>query len=141
MSETAIEAPQPVVLRTLSESGNYAAWSPFIHEVKNISATSRQTTYWIGEHKFVLPEKIVMDYEENCVCFEAADSMNGGYISIAKQAYTLRSLPDGSSEIRYQVTYHAHSLLTRVLNYLFMKRKAAQMMQDNLQALKEYIQG
>ncbi len=140
-AEVAIDAPQPVVLRILKDSGSYPIWSPYVQKVIDSARHTRQTYYQIGKRQFVLKELVRMDYDKNCVCFESSDTLKHAYLYKVNQVFSLHPLADGSSEVRYTLTYRTHSLLTRVFNYLFIKRRVSAIVEENLQALKAYIQG
>ncbi|HID38676.1 MAG TPA: hypothetical protein EYP36_04085 [Calditrichaeota bacterium] len=140
-AEIVIDAPQPVVLRILRDSSIYSTWSPYVRKVIDSDRETRLAYYQIGERQFVLKEHVRLDYDENCVCFESLDSLKHAYLYHINQLFALRSLPDGSSEVRYKLTYRTYSILTRFFNSLFIKRKISGMVEDNLLALKAYIQG
>ena len=140
-AEIAIDAPQPVVLRVLDDNSAYAVWHPYVNKVISKSRRKRQTIYQIGNRQFVLTENVRMDHDENCVCFESADSFKHAYLYRIKQFFFLRSLPDGSSEVRYKLTYRTASIPACLFNYLFLKRKISSIAEGSLSALKAYIQG
>jgi len=140
-AEIAIDAPQPVVLRVLNDNSAYPAWNPYVRKVIDCAQHKRQTIYQIGNRQFVLNENVFMDHDKNCVCFKSVDSLKHAYLYRINQVFYLHSLPDGSSEVRYKLTYSTVSIPTRLFNYIFLKRKVSRMVEDNLLALKAYIQG
>ncbi|HGY57346.1 MAG TPA: hypothetical protein ENK44_16680 [Caldithrix abyssi] len=140
-ADVAIEAPQPVVLRILTDSSTYTLWNPFTRKSIYKGSDVWETTYQIDEKQFVLREKIQIDYNENCVCRSALDSLKNTYLFDVKQKYSVRSLPDGSSEVNLKMSYRTYSISVRLLNYLFLKSRAARIALENVQALKTYIQG
>ena len=136
-----VEAPQVVVLKELIEFNDYYKWCPNITKSEyNPDTQLRKSIYLMDEHSVNIQEKVRMILSENVLLFTAQNSKPHGYMQNIVNEIHLKENSDGTTEVRWQISYTLKPMLSKILNIFAVRPALKRMLDENLNGLKKIIE-
>lgn len=136
-----IEVPQVVVLKELIDFGNYYKWCPqIIKSDYNPETQFRESTYMMDKRPVNIHEKVQMIASENIIVFTEHNTQPRGYIQNIVNKIHLKENSDGTTEVRWEISYSLNPMLSKILNIFIIRPALKQMLDKNLDGLKKIIE-
>ena len=140
-SEVTVQAPAPVVFKRLSNPAAFCQQSSIIQNIEQETGTAlRTTTYRFAGKIRRIEEKVTVNQSQNRIHFEQSRPQQGGLIGKIANTITLKTLPDGTVSVTWQLQYSTLSLGARLLNSLFIRTQIQQALRQSVSALGAYIE-
>jgi len=135
-----IEAPQAVVWNTLLRFEEHDKWQSETATLYNHNFTHRQVRYNLDGATIIANQQVRVR--------EGATTVD--FIEVGKERYSmlheiggqivLSGLADGSTEVRWQISYRLPGVTTRLFHRFKLERQFRGLLRSNLQAFKEHIE-
>ncbi len=140
-AEIIIEAPASVPLNHLMAFSEYALWTDLIKPLNfDPKRNIRKVTYFIDERPFTFNEEIHLFQTERALALNQIDGFRQSYIRNIRQHISIKSLPDGTASVRWNLRYEIPSVTGRILNPLTVAPRFRRFVAENLSNLKTYIE-
>lgn len=139
--EISVEAPEAAVYNLLTSFADYQSWSPAV-EVVHFSDKEkiRRVRYLIDGHKMALSESCMSFPDAHAIQFVQMDSLPAATLDKINQHILLKTLPDGSTTVRWSLEYTQRSLMGRILDRWFVQPKMRRFLTARMQGLKSYLE-
>ncbi len=135
-----IEAPVDIVWNNLSNFNEHSKWMRDIIPLYNYNHSARQIRYNIGENTIMANQQVRVRKNAYSIDFIHIGRERYTEIDDLHSGISLHALADGSTEVKWQISYSLHSVSARVLNAFLVKPKFQTLLQKNIRALKSYIE-
>ena len=135
-----IEAPRTVVWTALANSNEEHKWLKSVDVLYNYNASARQIRYLFKNKTLLINQQVRIR--------ESAFAID--YFQIGREKYTefqdfsgqlmVTSLADGSSEVRWKISYTTGTLSQRLINRFSLVSKIRNLIKTNLYSFKNFIE-
>lgn len=141
ISETIIvEAPRTVVWNALANSNEEHKWLNSMDVLYNYNESARQIRYLFEDKTLLINQQVRLR--------ESAFTID--YFQIGKEKYTefqdfsgqimVTSLADGSSEVKWKISYTTYTISQRLINRFSLVSKISNLIKRNLHSFKNFIE-
>ena len=141
-----IEGPPTVVWQTLIDVERTPEWDPGVAKIRianeaNLKKGAEIDFYaGIALDEIVYKERIVTFVPDKHIVFRDVNYKNKPLQKNYIRDYSLKSLLDGSTELSVTVHYTSGSLITRILDRIYLRGQTMSRYRSQLSGLKKYIE-
>jgi hypothetical protein len=138
--EIIIDAPESVIFNIIIDFNRYSDWNILLnHNEFDAARQQRKSGYNLWPVDLVIIEDIEVNIQERIVIFKQSAENPPSYLKNFTNSIRLISLPDGSTNIFWGVSYTIEPVYSRFLNWLLIKPQLARMVTGNLEELKNIL--
>lgn len=141
-----IESPPTVVWRTLIDVERTPDWDPGVEKIRIASGANlkkgAEIDFYAGNalEEIIYKERIVTFVPDRHIVFRDVNYKKKPLQKNYIRDYSLKSLLDGSTELSVTVHYTSGSLITRILDRIYLHGHTMSRYRGQLSGLKKYIE-
>jgi uncharacterized membrane protein len=139
-----ITSPNPVVWQALTNPNQLSEWMQEVRHVAGPSQAEENSIYCFYLYDYdknaYHEEKIDVYKPENKISFVRVESKSRPLLRDYLRLYELKQLRDGTTEIKFKLSYRCNSFLTIVYDKLLLNQRIKNRAVSNLENLKKMLE-